>query len=58
MKAQTLKDYIEEKHAGRQVVFASANGISKQQVTVWLRNKFIVVTHGESVKLYSPRRDL
>jgi len=50
---ETLSRYITRVH-GSQVSFAKAQGVMRQQVTVWLRKEFIVV---DGV-MYSERRVL
>lgn len=51
--AYTLKDYIAEFY-GSNVDFAEANGVTKQQVSNWIRDKYIVVDN----VLYSQRREI
>lgn len=51
--AYTLKDFI-AKFYGSNVAFSEANGVTKQQVSNWIRDNYIVV---DSV-LYSQRREI
>lgn len=50
----SLASYIEAYYGGNQSEFARANGVTRQQVTKWLKGGFIVVGH----RLYSLRRAL
>ena len=47
-----IVDYIDRHFKGRQIDFATAQGVRPQQVTQWITKGFIVVDH----QLYSPRR--
>ena len=51
--AYKLEDYIAEFY-GSNVDFANDNGVSKQQVTNWISDQYIVVDN----VLYSKRRDI
>jgi DNA-binding transcriptional regulator YdaS (Cro superfamily) len=50
----SLTGYIEANFNGSQTAFANAQGVKRQQVTQWIKKKFIVVDH----VLYAPRREL
>ena len=50
----TLTDYIGRHYGGNNAAFARANNVHPQQVTRWIRGKFIVIGN----TMYSPRRDI
>ena len=51
---ESLEDYIGRVYGGNKEAFARANGVLGQQVSKWVKSKFIVVNDA----LYSKRREL